>query len=126
MPAKSKNASSSTSGGLFVRITLGDTQGRVIMNSLGKLFCSNSKIFNILLVWVESFTSADELCSHSVFERGSVSYVVSILVFNKFLQVVLIPIDGIRPKSCPPSNASPAYTITAKQLQYKKIASGNN
>lgn len=59
MTAKSRNASTSASGGLFVRITFGDTQGRVLMNAL---------------VWNESFTSADELCANSIFVRGSVIF----------------------------------------------------
>ena len=64
MTAKSRTASTSASGGLFVRITFGDTQGRVLMNAL---------------VWNESFTSADELCANSIFVRGSVLF-----FFTKF------------------------------------------
>ena len=36
MKARSRNASTAASGGVFVRITFGDAQGRVIMNALGR------------------------------------------------------------------------------------------
>ena len=45
MPSKLKSSSSSKSGGLFVRITLMDINGRVIMNALG------NSILNICFVY---------------------------------------------------------------------------
>ena len=53
-------SSTSTTGGVFVRITFTDTQGRVFMNAL---------------VWADSFTSANDLVSSEIFKRGSVCYI---------------------------------------------------
>ena len=61
MTARPRSAAVSTTsnGGVFVRITLADLQGRVFIN---------------LLVWNGSFTSADELCNSQTFLRGSVRF----------------------------------------------------
>ena len=74
MPSRPKSAvSSNSSGGVFVKITLTDTQGRVFIN---------------LLVWNGSYTTADELCNNQAFLRGSVSikmiYSESSLTANNF------------------------------------------
>ena len=60
MLAKPRSASAASTTGVFVRITLGDLEGRLYMN---------------VLVWNNSFTTADELCSNEMFQRGSVRFI---------------------------------------------------
>ena len=59
MLAKPRNAAAASSNGVFVRITLGDLDGRLYMN---------------MLVWNNSFTTADELVSNEMFQRGMVRF----------------------------------------------------
>ena len=74
MPSKSRTATSSATGGLFVRVPLSDLNGRLFINALGNTIFLPQKLYNIFIkVWVSSFTIADELCRDTLFQRGSVS-----------------------------------------------------
>ena len=75
MLSKQKGSSSSSTGGLFVKVTLGDVKGRVFMNALGimnleYLLC----LIFLKSVWVNSFTAADELQQAEILKRGTVVF----------------------------------------------------